>query len=69
MWRRSLFTHLRIDRALPRLCRWPADRIVLAQIVSTAPPHERLVGAVAALFPRAVPAFDGMELGVGGDPQ
>jgi phosphoribosyl 1,2-cyclic phosphate phosphodiesterase len=60
MWRRSLFSHLTIDRELPRLCRWPVQRIVLTQIGRTAPPHEELARAVAELCPRAAPAWDGL---------
>jgi ribonuclease BN (tRNA processing enzyme) len=64
MWRRRLYTHLTIDRELPRLCGWSAERIVLTQIGRTAPPHERLARAVAELCPRAGAAYDGLELEV-----
>ena len=64
MWRRRLYTHLTIDRVLPRLCEWPVERIVLTQIGRTAPPHEHLVRAVAQLCPRALAAYDGLELEV-----
>ena len=64
MWRRSLYTHLRIDHAVPELCRWPVGRIVLTQIGRSAPRHEDLVREVAALCPRAAPGFDGMEIDV-----
>jgi phosphoribosyl 1,2-cyclic phosphodiesterase len=60
MWRRRLFAHLTIDRALPELCRWPSKRILLTQIGRTAPPHEQLEHAVAQLCPRAAPAWDGL---------
>jgi glyoxylase-like metal-dependent hydrolase (beta-lactamase superfamily II) len=66
MWGRSLYTHLRIDRELPEVCRWPVARIVLTQIGRSAPPHERLTREVASLCARAGPAFDGMALHVGG---
>lgn len=62
MWKRSLFTHLTIDRELPALCNWPVQRILLTQIGRTAPPHEELERAVAALCPRAAPAWDGLEV-------
>jgi hypothetical protein len=64
MWRRRLYSHLSIDRELPRLCSWSVERIVLTQIGRTAPPHERLVRAVTRLCPRARPAYDGLELEV-----
>lgn len=64
MWHRSLYTHLRIDQALPELCRWPVERIVLTQIGRSAPPHAELAREVAALCQRAAPGFDGMELEV-----
>jgi phosphoribosyl 1,2-cyclic phosphodiesterase len=59
-WRRRIFTHLRIDEDLPRLCRWDAGRILLTQIGRSAPPHEELTRAVARLCPRAKPAYDGL---------
>jgi hypothetical protein len=66
MWGRTLFSHLTIDRELPGLCRWPVERILLTQIGRTAPAHARLAREVAALCPRAAPAWDGMRLGLGG---
>lgn len=66
MWRRQLFSHLTIDRELPRLCRWPVGRILLTQIGSTAPRHERLAREVVKLCPRAEPAHDGLEVSLHG---
>jgi phosphoribosyl 1,2-cyclic phosphodiesterase len=62
MWGRPLYSHLRIDRELETLCRWPIERIVLTQIGRTAPPHAELRRRVAALCPRAMPAWDGLRL-------
>lgn len=62
MWRRRLFTHLTIDAALPGLCRWGVGDIALTQIGRSAPPHEQLTRAVAAICPRAFPAHDGLHL-------
>ena len=62
MWRRRLFSHLTIDEALPRLCRWGADRILLTQIGRSVPAHDRLEREAAALCARAAPAYDGMTL-------
>jgi phosphoribosyl 1,2-cyclic phosphodiesterase len=66
MWRRTLFSHLTIDRELPALCRWPVERILLTQIGRSAPPHEQLERAVAAICPKAGPAWDGMTLDLRG---
>jgi phosphoribosyl 1,2-cyclic phosphodiesterase len=65
MWRRQLFSHLTIDRELPRVCRWRVGRILLTQIGRTAPPHERLAREARRLCPRAAPACDGLEVPVG----
>jgi hypothetical protein len=65
MWRRSLFSHLTIDRELPTLCRWPVERILLTQIGRTAPPHEELKRAVSDLCPKASPAWDGQRIELG----
>ncbi|MBW3578230.1 MAG: hypothetical protein KY462_10915 [Actinobacteria bacterium] len=60
MYGRSLFSHLRIDEALPVVCRWDVDRILLTQIGRTAPAHDELVEVAAALCERAAPAYDGL---------
>jgi phosphoribosyl 1,2-cyclic phosphodiesterase len=60
LWRRRIFSHLTIDEALPELCRWPVERILLTQIGKTVPPHEQLGHEAAKLCPRAQPAYDGM---------
>jgi phosphoribosyl 1,2-cyclic phosphodiesterase len=65
MWRRTLYSHLTIDRELPTLCRWPVERILVTQIGRTAPPHERLQQAVADLCGRAAPAWDGLTVELG----
>ena len=62
MWRRRLFSHLTADEALPKVCEWEVGSIVLTQIGRTAPTHVRLERAVAALCPRARPAYDGLEM-------
>lgn len=62
MWRRTLFSHLTIDRELPRLCDWRVERILLTQIGRTAPVHDRLVREARSLCRRAAPAYDGLEL-------
>ena len=58
--------HLRADRALPIVCKWDVERIVLTQIGRAAPPHERFEREVKALCPRAAPAYDGLELPLAG---
>ncbi|MDP9023553.1 MAG: MBL fold metallo-hydrolase [Actinomycetota bacterium] len=60
MYGRSLFSHLRIDEALPVVCRWDVDRILLTQIGRTAPAHDELVEVAARLCERAAPAYDGL---------
>jgi phosphoribosyl 1,2-cyclic phosphate phosphodiesterase len=62
MWQRQIFTHLTIDRALPVLCCWDVEQIVLTQIGKTAPQHETLKREVAARCARALPAYDCMAI-------
>ncbi len=62
MWGRPLFSHLRIDRELPALCRWSVERIVVTQIGRSAPPHHELQRRMAALCTRAIPAYDGLQI-------
>ncbi len=65
LWRRRLFSHLTIDEALPELCRWPVERILITQIGRSAPVHELLEQDVRALCARAQPAYDGMTAELG----
>jgi phosphoribosyl 1,2-cyclic phosphodiesterase len=60
-WRRTIFTHLRIDRDVPTMCKWDVERILLTQIGRSAPPHAVLARAVTHLCARALPAYDGLE--------
>lgn len=62
MYGRSIFSHLRIETALPVLCRWRVERILLTQIGRTAPPHAELERETARICPHARPAYDGMEV-------
>lgn len=62
LWRGALFSHLRIDQALPELRRWPVGRILLTHIGRSAPAHGQLEHEAAQLCARARPAFDGMRL-------
>lgn len=62
MYGRSLFTHLRIEEAVPVVCRWAVGEILLTQIGRTAPPHEELHGIVRELCSRARPAYDGLRV-------
>jgi phosphoribosyl 1,2-cyclic phosphate phosphodiesterase len=59
-WRRTIFSHLRIDRDLPSMCTWDVRRIRLTQIGRSAPRHEDLSRAVRLLCGRARPASDGL---------
>jgi phosphoribosyl 1,2-cyclic phosphodiesterase len=62
MWRRRIFSHLTIDDALPAVCGWQVERVLLTQIGRTAPPHERLRREAARICPKAAPAYDGMRV-------
>lgn len=62
MYGRAMFTHLRIEEAVPVVCGWDVGRILLTQIGRTAPPHEELAGTVHGLCGRAVPAHDGLQV-------
>ena len=60
MWRRRLFSHLTIEQALPQVCSWTVDSIMLTQIGRSAPPHSQLQREVAGLCPKARAAYDGL---------
>ncbi len=61
-WKRKIFTHLRIDKDLPELCRWNVGKIILTQIGKSVPAHEILEKEVRKICSRAIPAYDSMEL-------
>jgi phosphoribosyl 1,2-cyclic phosphodiesterase len=65
MWGRSLFSHLRADRALPELCDWDVRQILLTQIGRSAPAHAELEHEVRSLCAKAAPAYDGLEVVLG----
>lgn len=66
-YRRRIFSHLRIDEDLPVICGWPVERILLTQIGRSAPAQEVLTGLVSDLCDRASPAYDGLEVALGGE--
>ncbi len=63
-WKRKIFTHLRVDQDLPIICRWPVGKIILTQIGQSAPPHEEFKKIVTNICPKAIPAYDGMEISI-----
>lgn len=65
-WGRRIFSHLRIDEDLERICGWDPDEILLTQIGSSAPPHDELEDVVAEICGRVAPAFDGLVRQIGG---
>ena len=65
-YRRTIFTHLRIDRDLPSICGWDVEKIFLTQIGRSAPPHDELRRIVSTLCSRARPAHDGLVVNLGG---
>lgn len=61
-WKRKIFTHLRVDQDLPKICKLPVDKIILTQIGKSAPPYEEFAPEIAKICPRATPAFDVMKV-------
>jgi hypothetical protein len=49
---------LAIEEALPRVCSWTVDSIMLTQIGRSALPHSQLQREVAGLRPKASAACD-----------
>lgn len=61
-WKRKIFTHLRVDQDLPKICKISVKKIILTQIGKSAPSHKIFAGEIAKICPRAIPAYDGMEI-------
>lgn len=63
-WKRKIFTHLRVDKDLPQICKWKVGRVILTQIGKSAPPHEEFKKEIFKICLKAIPAFDGMKLSI-----
>lgn len=61
-WRRTIFSHLRTDKSLPKLCKWDVTKIILTQIGKSAPQHEIFEKKVKEICPKAIPSFDGLKI-------
>ena len=61
---KRLFSHLAIEEALPPVCSWTVDSIMLTRIGRSARPDSQLQRGVAALCPRASAAYDGLAVTV-----
>ncbi len=64
MWRKRLYSHLTLDKALPTACSWPVESIILTLVGRTAPPHRQLQREVAALCRKALVAHDGLAVSI-----
>lgn len=62
MWKKKIFSHIRIDQEIKQMCTWNVEKIFLTHIGKTAPPHEILQKKLQALCAKAFPAFDGMNI-------
>lgn len=65
MYKKRMFTHLRIDEDLPKLCKLNVKKIILTQIGASAPKHEELEKIAKNLCPKALPAYDGLKIKLG----
>lgn len=61
-WKRKIYSHLRVDKDLPKLCQWKVGKIILTQIGRSAPSHEIFTNQVKNICPKAMPAYDGLEI-------
>lgn len=62
MWKKKIFSHIRIDQDIKKLCTWNVKKILLTHIGKTAPAHEMLRRRLKSLCTKASPAFDGMNI-------
>lgn len=61
-WKRKIYSHLRVDKDLSKLCSWKTEQIILTQIGKSALPHRQFQKEVAKICPKAIPAYDGLKL-------
>ncbi|MCR4324423.1 MAG: MBL fold metallo-hydrolase [Candidatus Curtissbacteria bacterium] len=61
-WERKIYSHLRVDKDLPKICQWKVSQIFLTQIGKSVPPHEKFQKELTKICPRAFPAYDGLKL-------
>lgn len=62
MWGKKMVAHLDIKEILPKICKWPASKIIFTQIGKTCPKHEILQAEIKKICPKALPAYDGMRI-------
>ena len=62
MWSRSIFSHIQLDKELPKMDKWKVKRIIVTQIGKTAPSHEKFRREIRKLSKKAMPAYDGMKV-------
>lgn len=63
-WKRKIYSHLRVDKDLPEICRLGVNQIMLTQIGKSAPAYEKFQKEVAKICPKALPAYDGLKLSI-----
>lgn len=63
-YNRRIFTHLRIDEDLSKLCKLNVKKIILTQIGASVPKHEELEKIVKGICPKAMPAYDGLKISI-----
>lgn len=61
-WKRTIFTHLRVDKDLFEICKLKVGEVILTQIGKSAPSYEEFAQEVKRICPKATLSFDGMKL-------
>lgn len=62
MWQVTMPAHLTLPDIIPLLCPWPNKRLIFTQIGNTAPDYEILKEEIEKRCPKALPAYDGMQI-------
>jgi len=62
MWGKKLIAHLDIKEVLPKIKNWEVKKVIFTQIGKTAPSYQILKKEIQKIWPKAIPAYDKMEV-------
>lgn len=61
-WKRKIYSHLRVDKDLPEICKMNVKKIIFTQIGKSVPPHTQFQKEITNICPKAMAAYDGLSI-------
>lgn len=63
-WKRKIFTHLRVDKDLPKICQLNVSQIILTQIGKSVPFYRQFQTELTKICPKAFVGYDKLKLSI-----